>query len=261
MGEDTADGPLVSLVVPAYNEEANIRRGALRDVMDYLSAQEFESEVIVVDDGSEDATAALVQEASGRWPGLHLLQVEHGGKAAAVSAGVAAARGRHVLFTDMDQSTPVGYVNDALRELDAGFDVVIGSRFMRGGVRLDEPWVRRLLGRVFSLLVRALLLPDIRDSQCGFKGFRRAVAQELFGGLLVFGQTDRRPKGPRVTAFDVELLVQAKNRGYRVKEIPVTWRHAHTSRVDPIGEGLRMLRQVLAVWVNDRRGRYSPPTG
>ncbi len=258
MAKRKSDEPLVSVVIPAYNEETNIRRGALDEVLEYLSQREYGSEVIVVDDGSADATAALVEAAAKRWPALRLLRVEHGGKASAVSAGVAAARGEHVVFTDMDQSTPIRYVDGLLAELQQGCDVVIGSRFILGAERLDEPRTRRLLGRAFSLLVRRLLLPDIRDSQCGFKGFRREVARELFEGLLVFSQDGPRPRGPRVTAFDVELLVQAKNRGYRVKEIPVTWRHAHTSRVDPVREGVRMFRQVLAVWINDRRGRYGP---
>lgn len=251
--------PLLSVVVPAYNEEENLRGGALQQVVDYLSGQPYASELIIVDDGSEDATAALVEGAARRSPLVSLLRSEHGGKARAVTAGVLAARGEYVLFTDMDQSTPIRFVEEALRELQAGSDVVIGSRFMEGSARLDEPLLRSVLGRGFSLLVRALLLPDIRDSQCGFKGFRGKAARELFRGMTVFGGAGQTVKGPMVTAFDVELLVMAKKRGYRIKEIPVTWRHVETERVSPLGDAYRMFRQVVQVWLNRLRGRYDAP--
>ena len=252
---------LLSVVIPAYNEEGNIRGGALDDVADYLSGQEYSSEVIVVDDGSDDATAALVAEAGRRHPFVSLKRSEHGGKAHAVTAGVLAARGKNVLFTDMDQSTPIKFTEDVLRELQAGSDVVVGSRFLKGAARLDEPPVRAVLGRTFALLVRTLLLPDIRDSQCGFKGFRREAARDLFSGMMVFDGGSRAVAGPMVTAFDVELLVLAKKRGYRIKEIPVTWRHVSTSRVSPLKDAYRMFKQVIRVWFNKLRGRYDRRQG
>ena len=247
---------LLSVVIPAYNEEDNIRRGCLQEVADYLSGQEYTSELTIVDDGSEDATAALVEEAARRWPFISLLAREHGGKAHAVAAGVLAARGEYVLFTDMDQSTPIRFVEDAVRQLRAGEDVVIGSRWLKGASRVGEPLLRSVMGRLFALLVRSLLLRDIRDSQCGFKAFRREVAQELFGSMLVFGRGTRGAIGPMVTAFDVELLVLAKKRGYRLKEIPVTWRHVATRRVSPLRDAFRMAQQVMQVWLNKQRGRY-----
>lgn len=259
-GAQEREEPLLSVVIPAYNEEDNVRRGALREVADYLSQQEYAGELIVVDDGSEDGTAALVEEAARRWPFVSLLRSDHGGKAQAVTVGVLAARGRYVLFTDMDQSTPIRFVEDALRELQAGAEVVIGSRWLKGAARLGEPFVRRLMGRAFALLVRTLLLPDITDSQCGFKGFRREAARELFRAMMVFG-SGRSAAGPAVTAFDVELLVLAKKRGYRVTEIPVRWRHVHTERVSPLGESYRMFRQVVEVWLNRVRGRYDASPG
>jgi len=254
-GEQEAP-PLLSLVIPAYNEEENLRRGALHEAADYLAHQDYASELIVVDDGSDDATAALVTEAARRWPLVSLQATEHGGKARAVTAGVLAAQGQYVIFTDMDQSTPVHFVEDALRELQGGSDGVIASRNIKGTTRRDGPLLRRLLGRGFALLVRTLLLPDIRDSQCGFKGFRQEVAQELFGAMKVFGAGAQAPKGPMVTAFDVELLVLAKKRGYGIKEIPIAWTHVSTTRVNPLKDSYRMLKQVLRVWLNDRRGRY-----
>jgi dolichyl-phosphate beta-glucosyltransferase len=253
---DTTPAPLVSLVVPAYNEERNLRRGVLAEVAEYVSKRDYEAEVIVVDDGSEDATAALVEEAAGRWPFLRLLRVEHGGKARAVAAGVETARGEYVFFTDTDQSTPITHLEDGVRELRGGADIVIGSRWLKGGSRLGEPLFRRAGGKAYSLLVRGLLLPGISDSQCGFKGFRREVARDLFQGLVVFGEPSGPVSGPRVTAFDVELLVQARERGYRIVEIPVTWRHVETTRVSALRDGLRMVREALAIWMNKRRGMY-----
>jgi dolichyl-phosphate beta-glucosyltransferase len=248
--------PLVSLVIPAYNEEENIRRGALQKAADYLADQNYASELIVVDDGSDDATVALVAEASRSWPFLSLLRNEHGGKARAVTTGVLASQGKYVIFSDMDQSTPVRFVEDAVRELKDATEVVIGSRLIKGTKRRDGPLLRNLLGRGFSLLVRTLLLPQIHDSQCGFKGFRREVAHELFGAMKVFGGGAQIAKGPMVTAFDVELLVLAKRRGYRIKEIPVVWSHVRTNRVNASKDAYRMFKQVMQVWLNDRRGTY-----
>ncbi len=264
MSEGSVGQPLLSIVIPAYNEEASLRRGALQEVIDYLAQQPYGSEVIVVDDGSEDATAELVAEATARWPALSgaqgpfltLLRTEHGGKAQAVRAGVQAARGQFVLFTDMDQSTPIRFVDDALGHLQAGQDIVIGSRWSKGAARLGGPWSRRLLGRAFALLVRLLLLPRISDSQCGFKGFRREVAANLFTRLLVFRQKGGTVKGPAVTAFDVELLLLARKLGYRVQEIPVLWQHRPSTRVHPLRDAYRMFREVLQVWLNNLRGKY-----
>jgi dolichyl-phosphate beta-glucosyltransferase len=258
--EETTQGPRVTVVIPAYNEEDNIRRGAIDEVGEYLAGQEYASEVLVVDDGSGDATPALVEEAARKWPFVSLLRAQHGGKARAVAAGVEAAGGRYVLFTDMDQSTPIRHLGAALEELAGGAEVVIASRWLEGSARLGEPLRRRLGGRAFAALVRLLLLPGVSDSQCGFKGFRREVARELFDGLLVFkGGEDAQ--GPMVTAFDVELLVQARERGYRIAEIPVTWRHVETTRVSFLRDGVRMLREVVTIWLNKRRGRYSPTVG
>ena len=249
--------PLLSVVIPAYNEEENIKRGALQEVGDYLSSQDYASQLIVVDDGSEDTTAALAEEVSSRCPFVSLLRTRHGGKASAVTAGVFAARGEYISFTDMDQSTPIRFVDDALRELRAGSDVVIGSRWRKGAARVGEPAVRHLLGRMFAPLVRILLLSEITDSQCGFKSFRRDVAHQLFSNMQVFSMGAEGAMGPMVSAFDVELLVMAKKRGYRIKEIPVIWRHVSTRRVSPFKDAYRMFKQVVQIWLNDVRGRYN----
>ena len=205
--------PRLSLVIPAYNEASNLRRGILEQVAEYLAGLPDPYEVLVVDDGSQDETASLVEAFAREHPAFALLREPHRGKAMAVRAGVLAARGRYVLFADLDLSTPLSYVQPFLELLDGGWDIVIASREAKGGARLGVPFQRRAMGKVFSLLVRLLLLPGIHDSQCGFKAFRREVAHDLFQSLRVFQAEAGQISGPRVTAFDVELLLVARKKG------------------------------------------------
>ena len=251
--------PLLSLVIPAYNEAENLRGGVLRQVADYLSGQAYASEVLIVDDGSEDQTASLAEEFASGHPSFSLLRGEHRGKALTVQRGMLAARGRYVLFADLDLSTPLTYIEPFLALLGEGWDIVIASRDAKGGARLGAPLQRRLMAKVFSLLVRLMLLHGIHDSQCGFKAFRREVSQDLFNSLRVFEPRPGQVKGPRVTAFDVELLLLARRKGYTIKEVPVLWRHAETKRVNPFLDSYRMFREVLTIWWNDRRGLYGRP--
>jgi len=248
--------PRLSLVIPAYNEASNLQRGILEQVADYLAGQPDPYEVLVVDDGSQDDTVSLVEDFAREHPSFAVLRERHQGKAMAVRAGVRAARGRYVLFADLDLSTPLTYIEPFLELLDGGWDIVIASREAKGGARLGVPLQRRAMGKVFSLVVRLLLLPGIHDSQCGFKAFRREVAHDLFRGMRVFQAEAGQVRGPRVTAFDVELLLLARKKGYTIREVPVLWRHVETKRVNPVLDSYRMLREVLAIWWNDRRGRY-----
>ena len=150
-------------------------------------------------------------------------------------------------------------MEEALGKLQAGSDVVIASRLMNGAARLGEPLLRTVQGRLFALLVRILILPDISDSQCGFKGFRCEVVPELFGRLTVCAAPKQPPSGPMVTAFDVELLLLARKWGHHTEQIPVTWTHRRTSRVHPVKDAFRMFRQVLQIWAHRHRGGYDPP--
>ena len=250
--------PLLSLVIPAYNEAESLRRGVLQQVADYLDSQSYASEVLVVDDGSEDETAALIEEFAREHPSFSLLRGEHQGKALTVQRGVLSAQGRHILFADLDLATPLTYIEPFLALLEEKWDVVIASRKVKGASRLKSPFHRRLMAKGFSTLVRLLLLPGIHDSQCGFKGFRREAARDIFTSLRVFQAGPGEVIGPRVTAFDVELLLLARRRGYRIKEVPVVWQHVETKRVNPLLDSYRMFREVLTVWWNDRRGAYPP---
>ncbi len=250
--------PLLSIVIPAYNEVDNLRSDRLERLEKYLTNEPYASEVILVDDGSADATADLLTQFSGAHPRFSVMRNSHRGKAHAVTSGVLAARGEYVLFMDIDLATSLEHICEVLTTLQNGeADVVIASREIRGSQRLDAPLPRRLLGKAFNLLVQALLLPGLWDTQCGFKAFPRQVAQELFGSLVVFASSED-VVGPRVTAFDVELLVAARRRGYRIKEQPVTWRHTKTTGVNILREPFRMLRELLWIWLTDRRGRYRP---
>jgi len=245
----------ISLVIPAYNEEQRLP-SSLEAIAAYLTSQPWKWEVIVADDGSEDTTPDIVRAWSARDPRFVLLRLPHRGKAAAVRSGVLAAHGRFILFTDADLSTPIEYVERALVLLGEGWDIVIGSREGAAARRIGEPWHRHAMGRVYNWLVQLLLLPGIEDTQCGFKGFRREVAHDLFLRTHLYRDGQRPIRGPRVTGFDVEVLYIARQRGYRLAVLPVTWRHVEGSKVRPAVDSLLMLRDVLAVRWNAWRGAY-----
>lgn len=243
----TDQHPALSIVIPAYNEERRIGPTLTR-VIEYLDRRRAEYEVIVVDDGSRDATCELVREFAAARPRVRLLaQSANAGKGAAVRAGVLASRGRDVLFTDADLSTPIEELERLEAQLRGGADVAIGSRAAPGDVERRQPLLRRIQGRGFHLVVRALgfrAVAAIRDTQCGFKLFRGSVARALFGELTLTG-----------FAFDVELLELAHDR-FRIAEVPVAWTHADGSKVRPGIDALKMVRDLARIrWSWMRRGR------
>ena len=246
---------LLSVVIPAYNEETNIRLGALDMVVRYLEAQTYEWEVILVDDGSADNTALLISDAIGRNPHFRLIKNPHQGKAATIITGMAKANGTIVLFTDLDQATPLKEVEKLLPWFDRGFDVVIGSR---RGEREGAPFLRRLMARGFMSLRTAVLgLKGISDTQCGFKAFKRSVAQNIFHHLSLYGH-QKEVNGAMVTAgFDIEVLFVAKLLGYKIKEVPVEWHYVETRRVSPIKDSWEGLLDILRIRVNEWKGIYS----
>jgi dolichyl-phosphate beta-glucosyltransferase len=216
--------PLLSVIIPCYNEQRNLEHGALNEVWDYLTQQSYSWEVLVVDDGSTDDSRSLVRDLVGSAAGFALYEIPHGTKPAAIHEGIRRAQGEIVLLTDMDQSTPIDQLELLLPWYDKGFEVVIGSR---GLTREGFSIVRRAGSVAFRLLRGAFLLRDIRDTQCGFKLFRRDVIVRLFPRLQFF---QRKPgaspiKGWKVTAYDVELLHLCRQAGYRIKEVPVAWRN------------------------------------
>jgi glycosyltransferase involved in cell wall biosynthesis len=248
--------PYLSVVIPAYNETTNIHYGALSKVADYLAQQDFTHEVIVVDDGSEDNTAELAESFAEQHDGFRVLRNPHRGKAFTVTTGLLAAKGDIVLFTDMDQATPIGETPKVLPFFEQGYDVVIGSR---GRVRRNAPIWRRVMSNG-QILLRNFILGwnGITDTQCGFKAFRSSVIAPILNRLSVYSQRDvREVQGASVSAgFDVEMLFVAQKLGYRVQEVPVEWDYRFSRRVNLLKDSIRGIDELIRIRAADAKGAY-----
>jgi dolichyl-phosphate beta-glucosyltransferase len=234
--------PYLSIIIPAFNEQKRIA-DTLYAVKDYLSTLPFTSEVIVVDDGSVDYTAEVVrtvdiygQEIKNQTISVLMENVKNVGKGFSVARGMLKAQGDIILFTDADLSTPIEETENLLRYFDEGYDIVIGSRALPESVVEGKPARRNIMSAAFNLCVRALTVRGIRDTQCGFKAFRREAAHEIA----------RRQKTYRF-GFDVEQLYIASKLGYRVKEAPVRWKHMEGSTVRPVKDALAMLADLFRI--------------
>jgi glycosyltransferase involved in cell wall biosynthesis len=246
------DDLYLSIVIPAYNEARRLPT-TLAQIQAYLAAQPFTSEVLVVDDGSSDATVTVAEGVAG----VQVLRRDHRGKGFAVRAGALTARGAYVLLCDADLAVPIEEWPKLEALLRAGAAVVIGSREGVGSSREGEPWYRHVMGRVFNLIIATVALRGINDTQCGFKAMARPVAQDLFQRMRIYGDNAPILSGAAVTAYDVELLFLARKAGYRIAEVPVRWHYGTETKVSPVRDSLRNLRDVLTVRLNDLRGRYA----
>jgi len=245
--------PFLSVIIPCYNEEKNLKRGVLDEVEAYLKKQSFESEVIIVDDGSSDNSRGFVKKYLPNHPRFKLLENKHVGKPLTIRFGVKKANGGIILFTDMDQSTPINEFDKFLPFFKKGFKVVIGSR---GQKRTGYSLIRIIGANVFRLIRQGLLLKNIIDTQCGFKAFKSEVAKDLFSRLLIFKEV-KKTKGWKVGAFDVELLFIAQKRGYQIAEAVVNWEDKDLSKKKKyFKESKEMLTEILRVKLNDLRGKY-----
>lgn len=251
----SSDEAYLTIVIPAYNEEKRLPAN-LEKVLAFAQAQPYETEIIIVDDGSTDGTVASVRPFMGRHPRLRLIENDHRGKAYTVRTGMLAATGRYVLFTDADLPTPLEELTKMFAAMQEGYDVVIGSREGLGARRVGEPWYRHFMGRVFNLVVRLVALRQFQDTQCGFKLFTREAAHDLFRHLRLYGEDAKPAKGGTLTGFDVEVLYLAVKFGYRVKDVPVEWHYGESSKVHPVRESARMFLDVVRIRLNDWRGRY-----
>ncbi len=248
--------PSQSVIIPAYNEATRIA-STLATVHTYLADQDFDFEIIVVNDGSTDETREISELVAQQHNSIRVLDLPHGGKAVAVRHGIEAARGDLIAFSDADLATPIQTLSVFRTAIEDGYDLAIGSREGAGAKRVGEPLFRHIMGRAFNLMVRALVLPGVQDSQCGFKLFSREAAQTILPNLRLYSATDApQSREPKVTAFDVELLVVARRQGLRIAIIPVTWTFGENSKVNPFRDTINNVRDVFTVKWHDLRGRY-----
>jgi dolichyl-phosphate beta-glucosyltransferase len=245
-----SDQPFLSIVIPAYNEERRLPE-TLTAIKTFLANEPYESEIIVVDDGSEDRTAELAESF-----GVTVIRCDHRGKGFAVRTGALAASGAIILLCDADLATPIEEWPRLRAAIESGYPIAIGSREGVGASREGEPWYRHVMGRVFNWIIRLVALRGINDTQCGFKALRREVARDLFHRMRIYGDDAPVIRGAAVTAYDVELLFLAQRRGYRIIEIPVRWRYGCETKVNPLRDSWRNLRDVVRIRINDICGRY-----
>lgn len=236
----------LSIVIPAYNEEKRIHK-ILEAIMDYEKDKDFQVETIVVLDGTPDDTKAAAEKYSDKVRHLHIIdRKENKGKGYTVREGVLAAKGEWILFADADDSTPIEQV-DKLLHHTKDYQVMIGSRYNNGGrLAQAQPFYRVAGSRVLNWFIQFAAVPGIKDTQCGFKLFERDAAREIFS-LQTFERW----------SFDIELLAIARRLGYKIIEVGITWYDDPHSTVNPIKDGLRMIKDAWAVRRNVRRGIYS----
>ncbi|MBM4456483.1 MAG: glycosyltransferase family 2 protein [Chloroflexi bacterium] len=243
MSEANQPEPLLSIIIPAYNEASRLPK-SLDQIVQFIQQQTAAMEVLVVENGSVDRTTEVAERYAARYSFIHVLHSQKG-KGAAVKAGMLAGRGRYLFICDSDLSMPIEEVSKFLPPLLTDHDVAIASREGPGARRYGEPAYRHLMGRIFNFIVRVLAIPGFQDTQCGFKSFRRAVARDVFPSLTMTGW-----------AFDVEALFIALRRGYKIVAVPINWYFDADSRVDPIPDTYRMVRDVLRIRLNGWRGVY-----
>jgi dolichyl-phosphate beta-glucosyltransferase len=238
--------PHYSIVIPAYNETARIER-ALSSVSGCIRARGWDAEVLVVDDGSTDNTAALVERWARRHPEVRLIQNgRNRGKGYSVRNGMLRAAGEIVMFTDADLSSPIEEAERLFAAIAEGADVAIGSRWLIGRrIVHKQPLYRRVFGRCFNALTRTIMRLPFADTQCGFKAFRREAAHVVFG----LQRIER-------WGFDPEILFIGIKRGLRIAEVPVTWGHDERSRISYLRDGMQMLLELVFVRWNALRGVY-----
>lgn len=239
--------PLLSIIVPAYNEAARLPQ-TLPQIADFILEQPYRAELLIVNNNSSDDTRAIACDFATEFPFVRVLDEPTQGKGAAVRTGMLAAAGDYLFMADADLSMPIAEVNKFLPPVLDDYDVAIGSREVRGAVRYDEPEYRHIMGRIFNFIVRVLAVPGFQDTQAGFKCFRRQVALDVLARQTIDGW-----------AFDVELLYIALKRGYRIIEVPIQWYYRQNSRISPLRDAVDMVREVLHIRLNDLRGHYDSP--
>jgi dolichyl-phosphate beta-glucosyltransferase len=236
--------PLLSIIIPAHNEEARLPI-TLPRVLAHMDSRSYETELIIVDSGSDDRTGAIAADYAQSRPDVDWLRVNRSGKGLAVRNGMFAASGEYRFICDADLSMPIDQVDRFLPPQLDGVDIAIASREAPGAVRYGEPVYRHLIGRGFNTLVRALAIPRLQDTQCGFKCFRGEVAEDVFRRQVLEGWT-----------FDVEVLYIALRLGFKVVEVPIPWHYNAGSRVHVFSDSVTMFLDLFRIRLHDWRGDY-----
>jgi dolichyl-phosphate beta-glucosyltransferase len=236
--------PKLSIIIPAHNEAARLPK-TLQEVHQFVTSLPYEAEVLVVENASSDATAAIVRQAIAVMPELRLLELTEPGKGNAIHHGMLQAKGAYRFMADADLSMPIAQVSRFVPPQLENADIAIASREVKGARRIDEPEFRHFVGRVFNALVQLLVLPGIQDSQCGFKCFTAEAAAQIFPL-----QTE---KG---WSFDVELLAIAREKGLKIVAVPIDWTYSAGSRMNVFKEAFKMAGDLLRIRRKRRAGTY-----
>jgi dolichyl-phosphate beta-glucosyltransferase len=236
--------PKLSIIIPAHNEAARLPK-TLQEVHQFVTSLPYEAEVLVVENASSDATAAIVRQAIAVMPELRLLELTEPGKGNAIHHGMLQAKGAYRFMADADLSMPIAQVSRFVPPQLENADIAIASREVKGARRIDEPEFRHFVGRVFNALVQLLVLPGIQDSQCGFKCFTAEAAAQIFPL-----QTE---KG---WSFDVELLAIAREKGLKIVAVPIDWTYSAGSRMNVFKEAFKMAGDLLRIRRKRRVGTY-----
>lgn len=239
--------PTYSIVIPAYNESARLG-ASLERILAYVHAQGWDAEIIVVNDGSRDNTADIVRSFAAKDSALHLIENPgNHGKGYSVRNGMLNTRGRIVLFSDADLSSPIDEAPKLFQALDEGADIAIGSRWLRAETQTQrQPLHRQLFGRIFNLALRLTLGLQFKDTQCGFKAFKQTAVHAIFP----LQKIER-------WGFDPEILFLARKLKFKVQEVPVAWAHRDGTSINPMVDGSRMVMEMLRVRWYDLTGKYN----
>ncbi|MFZ5855318.1 MAG: dolichyl-phosphate beta-glucosyltransferase [Chloroflexota bacterium] len=236
--------PFLSIIIPAHNEETRLPH-TLEQALAFLKTQNYDSEILVVENGSHDRTFEVAQAFVQNHPNLRVIRETERGKGRAVRRGMLEARGQYRFMCDADLSMSIEQVNRFLPPHSQNVDVAIGSREAAGAVRFDEPPYRHIGGRAINLIIRVLILPGLQDTQCGFKCFSAAAAEQVFSRQILGGWS-----------FDIEVLYIARRLGLTIREIPIRWRFDPETKLSAVQDALRMVRDIFRIHRNARRGDY-----
>jgi dolichyl-phosphate beta-glucosyltransferase len=240
--------PLLSIVIPAHNEEHRLPP-CLEKIDAFLQTQPYAAEVIIVENGSSDKTLEIAEHFAQTHPYVHALHVNTRGKGLAVKAGMLQAQGDYRFICDVDLSMPIEEIVKFLPPQSDGYDISIGTREGKQARRINEPEYRHMMGRINNLIIKLTILRGFEDTQCGFKMFNRESAEDLFNVQRMTG-----------IGFDIELLYIAKKRGYKIREVPITWYFDADSRMRLVQDSLGLLREIWEIRRNWREGLYGDKT-